>query len=294
MQAEARHLLRIQNVTTYYRTAMIFLTAAALSGCSPLTMLSTVSPSGHYERAASLRYGDGDRQSVDMYRPRNAAPGAPLVVYFFGGGWNDGSKEEFEFVASSLTRAGLVVAIPDYRLFPDVIFPTYIDDAAKAVAWAIDNAEKFGADGSRLYLMGHSAGAQIAALLALDGRYLVNAGVDSPQIAGLIGLSGPYDFLPITEGYLLDLFPEATRPDSQAINFVSAEAPPTLLIHGADDDIVEEGNSERLAERLRSFGVPVTLKRYDGVGHGRVVVALAPPLDFIAATLDDCIDFILQ
>jgi acetyl esterase/lipase len=142
--------------------------------------------------------------------------------------------------------------------------------------------------------MGHSAGAQIAALIALDQRYLAAAGVASPQIAGLIGLSGPYDFLPINEGYLLDLFPEETREASQAINFASADAPPTLLIHGGDDDIVEEGNSERLAARLRSFGVAVSLKRYDGVGHGRVVVALAPPLDFIAATLDDCIAFIQQ
>jgi acetyl esterase/lipase len=215
-------------------------------------------------------------------------------VYFYGGGWNDGSKEEFEFVASSLTRAGLVVAIPDYRLFPHVTFPAFVEDGAEAVAWAMANADRFGADPSRLYLMGHSAGAQIAALIALDQRYLAAAGVPSPQIAGLIGLSGPYDFLPINEGYLLDLFPEETREASQAINFASADAPPTLLIHGGDDDIVEEGNSQRLAARLRSFGVTVSLKRYDGVGHGRVVVALAPPLDFIAATLDDCIAFIQQ
>lgn len=279
---------------TDYRSALIVLTAGVLCGCSPLTMLSVVSPSGHYDRIEDLRYGNGERQSVDIYQPRHVVPGAPLVVYFYGGGWNDGSKEEFEFVASSLTRAGLVVAIPDYRLFPHVTFPAFVEDGAEAVAWAMANADRFGADPSRLYLMGHSAGAQIAALIALDHRYLAAAGVASPQIAGLIGLSGPYDFLPINEGYLLDLFPEETREASQAINFASADAPPTLLIHGGDDDIVEEGNSERLAARLRSFGVAVSLKRYDGVGHGRVVVALAPPLDFIAATLDDCIAFIQQ
>jgi acetyl esterase/lipase len=272
---EGKHSPRVQDVKTDYRSVLIVLTAGVLCGCSPLTMLSAVSPSGHYDRIEDLRYGNGERQTVDIYQPRDAVPGAPFVVYFYGGGWNDGSKEEFEFVASSLTRAGLVVAIPDYRLFPHV-------------------ADRFGADPSRLYLMGHSAGAQIAALIALDQRYLAAAGVPSPQIAGLIGLSGPYDFLPINEGYLLDLFPEETREASQAINFASADAPPTLLIHGGDDDIVEEGNSQRLAARLRSFGVTVSLKRYDGVGHGRVVVALAPPLDFIAATLDDCIAFIQQ
>lgn len=275
------------------RCASIAVVATLLAGCSPLTMLSAVSPSRHYEQFTDLRYGDEDRQYLDVYKPKSLPGDAPLVVYFYGGGWSDGDKAEFEFVASSLTRAGLVVAIPDYRLYPEVTFPTYVEDSAQAAAWIMSNAGRFGADSNRTYLMGHSAGAQIAALLALDDRYLEHAGADPEQIAGLLGLSGPYDFLPLWEdNYLRQVFPEATREESQAIKFVSADAPPTLLIHGGDDDIVEPGNSERLAVKLREFSVPVTLKSYAGVGHGRVVVALAPPLDFIAATLDDCIDFI--
>jgi len=267
--------------------------AMVLAGCSPLTLLSVVSPSGHYERVADLQYGDDHRQSLDVYTPTASVGDAPLVVYFYGGGWNDGDKAEFEFVASSLTRAGLVVAIPDYRLYPDIVFPTYVEDSAKATAWIMANAHRYGANSDRTYLMGHSAGGQIAALLALDHRYLSRAGADSGGVVGLLGLSGPYDFLPLWEdNYLRKVFPEATREESQAINYVSADAPPTLLIHGGDDDIVEPGNSERLAAKLRSFDVPVTLKNYAGVGHGRIVVALAPPLDFIAATLDDCVAFI--
>ena len=267
--------------------------AASLGGCSPLTMLSAVSPSGHYERVADLQYGDKERQYLDVYKPMAGATAAPLVVYFYGGGWNDGDKAEFEFVASSLTRAGLVVAIPDYRLYPDVVFPTFVEDSAKATAWIMSNAHRYGADSDKTYLMGHSAGGQIAALLALDDRFLARVDADSGEVVGLIGLSGPYDFLPLREdNYLKAVFPVATREESQAINYVSADAPPTLLIHGGDDDIVEPGNSERLAAQLRSFDVPVTLKNYAGVGHGRIVVALAPPLDFIAATLDDCIAFI--
>lgn len=274
----------------------VFLVAAAaslLAACSPLEMLSAVSPSGHYERIADLRYGDHDRQLLDVYKPLSIMTKAPVVIYFYGGGWRDGDKKEFEFVASSLTRAGMIVAIPDYPLYPEVRFPTYVEQSAKAVAWMLDNADRFGANSDRTYLMGHSAGAQIAALLAIDRRYLQEEGADSDNIVGLIGLSGPYDFLPLWEdNYLLDLFPEASREEAQAINYVSADAPPTLLIHGGDDDIVEPGNSERLAAKLQSFDVPVTLRNYAGVGHGRIVVALAPPLDFIASTLEDCIAFI--
>ena len=275
------------------RCVYILFGAALLAGCSPLAMLSAVSPSGHYERVADLQYGDDERHFLDVYQPVTVDGDAPLVVYFYGGGWNDGDKAEFEFVASSLAKAGLVVAIPDYRLYPEVTFPAYVVDSAKATAWIMSNASQFGADSDRTYLMGHSAGAQIAALLALDNRYLELAGVDSMKIVGLLGLSGPYDFLPLWEdNYLREVFPEATREQSQAINFVSAAAPATLLIHGGDDDIVEPGNSVRLAAKLQAANVAVTLKNYAGVGHGRVVVALAPPLDFIAATLDDCIAFI--
>ncbi|MDX1499264.1 MAG: alpha/beta hydrolase [Woeseiaceae bacterium] len=263
-----------------------------VSGCSPLTLLSAVSSAEHYERSADIAYGPDPRQRLDVYRPLTAQPDAPLVVFFYGGAWRKGDKAEFRFVASSLTRAGYVVVLPDYRRFPEVRFPAFVDDGAAAVAWAAANAGAYGADPTRLYLMGHSAGAHIAALLALDDRYLEAAGLGSGAVAGLIGLSGPYDFLPIEDGYLTELFPEATRPASQPINFVHPGAPPALLIHGGDDDLVEAGNSERLAGRLMAEGVPVTLHNYAGVGHGRVVVALSPPLDFIAATLDDCIDFI--
>ena len=273
--------------------ALLSILALLLAGCSPLKLLSVVSPSGHYDRVADLSYGDNVRHVLDIYRPQAVATGAPLVIYFYGGGWTDGDKEEFEFVASALTEAGLVVAIPDYQLYPDIVFPTYVEDGALAVAWVLENAERYGADSSRTYLMGHSAGAQIAALLAIDQRYLETEGVDPGNVAGLLGLSGPYDFLPLTEdNYLQQLFPMPVREAAQAINFVSVESPPTLLIHGGDDDIVYPGNSERLAAKLESLGVPVTLKNYAGVGHGRIVVALAPPLDFIASTLEDCIEFI--
>jgi putative NADH-flavin reductase/predicted esterase len=210
-----------------------------------------------------------------------------LVVYFYGGGWRKGDKDNFEFIASSLTESGYVVVIADYRRFPDVVFPAFVEDGAMAVAWALEHAADYGADPSRLFLMGHSAGAHTAALLSLDSHYLATYGIDTTDISGLIGLSGPYDFLPIESSYLLELFPEETRAATQPVNFVTPAAPPTLLIHGTDDDLVVPENSKSLREKLRAAGVDVTLKLYEGAGHALTVVSLAPPLDFATRTLSD-------
>jgi acetyl esterase/lipase len=271
------------------RMVLVVVAAALVAGCRPVTVVNVLSPSTHYERLADNAYGSAPRQVVDVYRPVDEAADAPVVVFFYGRGWREAAKADFEFVAAALTRAGFVVLIPDYRAYPEVVFPAFVEDGASAVAWAAENIPGVANGERRLFLMGHSAGAQIAALLAFDERYL---GAAPPPIAGFIGLSGPYDFLPLEPGYMEKVFPEDTRPLSQPIEFVSARAPRTLLIHGTSDRRVLPEHSQRLANRLEAEGVPVTLKFYDGTGHIRVVAALAPPLQFIADTMADAIAFI--
>jgi acetyl esterase/lipase len=271
------------------RMVLVVVAAALVAGCRPVTVVNVLSPSTHYERLADNAYGSAPRQVVDVYRPVDEAADAPVVVFFYGRGWREAAKADFEFVAAALTRAGIVVLIPDYRAYPEVVFPAFVEDGAGAVAWAAENIPGVANGERRLFLMGHSAGAQIAALLAFDERYL---GAAPPPIAGFIGLSGPYDFLPLEPGYMEKVFPEDTRPLSQPIEFVSARAPRTLLIHGTSDRRVLPEHSQRLANRLEAEGVPVTLKFYDGTGHIRVVAALAPPLQFIADTMADAIAFI--
>jgi acetyl esterase/lipase len=279
---------------SHARVFALLLLLPVITGCSAFDLLNTASPSRHYALLANQAYGTLPRQQLDVYRPERMEPSgaAPLVVFFYGGGWKDGDKADYEFVASSLTRAGFVVMIPDYRLYPEVRFPEFVADGAAALAWGMDNAARFGADPGQVFVMGHSAGAHIAALLALDPRYLAGEGARSGALAGLIGLSGPYDFLPIEGGYLADLFPESRRAESQPIAYAGGGGPPTLLIHGTEDDTVWPRNSERLAAALRAADVPVTLELYEDVGHARVVATLAPPLRFLAATLDDCTAFI--
>ncbi|NNF52040.1 MAG: alpha/beta hydrolase, partial [Gammaproteobacteria bacterium] len=176
--------------------------------------------------------------------------------------------------------------------FPEVRFPAFVNDGASAVAWVARNIAGYGGSPERIHLMGHSAGAHIAAMLAYDPTYLQASGAGDIRVERFIGLSGPYDFLPLKLDYLKDVFPEALRQQSQPINFVSADAPPTLLIHGSADDVVLSSNSESLAQALSQSGTPVELRLYEGVGHARVVAALAPPLGFTGSTLEDAIAFI--
>lgn len=275
-----------------WRSLALLTMSASLIACSPTVLLNGISPSDHFQRTQGIAYGELEHQTLDIYAPINTSGPVPMVVYFYGGGWIKGSKDHFEFVASSLTEAGYVVVIPDYRRYPEVVFPTFVEDGALAVSWAMQNAGEYGADTDTLFLMGHSAGAHIAAMLSTDQSYLAKYAIDNSDIDGLVGLSGPYDFLPLTEGYLLEVFPEQLREESQPVNFVTAATPPTLLIHGADDDIVVVANSESLAKTLTEHGVDVTLKTYDGAGHASVVVALAPPLDFTRQTLEDVSAFL--
>lgn len=274
------------------RQIALFAAALCLAGCSSFDIVNGLTNSGHYLRDADLRYRDGERGALDVYRPRSAVGPLPVVVFFYGGGWREGQREDYEFVASELTRAGYIVVIPDYRLHPDVQFPAFVEDAALAVAWVGNHIDSFGGDPARIAVAGHSAGAHIAALLALDTRYLDAAGADAARVAAWIGLSGPYDFLPLDPGYLTEVFPEDSRPQSQPIRYARADAPPTLLIHGGDDDTVWPRNSERMAARLADLGVPVTLHLYPDVGHARVVAALASPFDGLAPTARDIIGFL--
>jgi acetyl esterase/lipase len=235
----------------------------------PLRALSAITSRKGSTVEADIAYGQLACQRLDIYTPDNAKQDAPVVVFFHGGGWRVGEKKEFGFIGQALASAGVTVVIPDYRLNPEVVFPEFVRDGAAAVAWAAKNYP-----GRRLFAAGHSAGAHIAALIALDERYLAEAGAPG-VLAGMIGLSGPYDFLPLTEERYKRVFPEATRDESQPINFVDGNEPPMLLATGTEDRTVKPGNTTRLAARIREKGGRVSVKEYPGVSHLGTMLALA-------------------
>ena len=277
------------------RGSLAMLAAFLTSGCtSPADLVNALTPTGGIEITPSIAYASGDRRTLDVYRP-SGAKSAPVVVFFYGGSWQGGDKATYRFVAATLARRGYIAVVPDYRTFPEVRFPDFLRDSARAVRWARSNAVRFGGDPRQIYLMGHSAGAYNAAMLTFDGRWLAQVGL-SPRhdIAGLIGLAGPYDFLPLRDEKLIAIFGGAQRRDTQPISYVAGHEPPALLITGTSDDTVDPGNATRLAARLTASGNDVTVKRYRGIGHLTLIGALGTPLRILAPVADDIDSFIAR
>jgi len=226
---------------------------------------------------------------MDIYRPKDAT-GLPVVVFFYGGSWRMGNRGMYPFVAASLARTGAVVAVPDYRLFPAVTFPEFLADCADAVAWVAARQSELGGGGG-LFLMGHSAGAYNAVMLGLNPAYLRAAGSSPDVLAGVIGLAGPYDFLPITDPEVVPVFPDP-GPATQPISFARGDAPKLLLLTGTDDHEVRPRNSAALAARMRALGGPVETASFSGLGHIGLITAFAPLFRWRAPVLRTVADFI--
>jgi acetyl esterase/lipase len=258
-----------------------------LAGCSS-TYFAVINVGGKARVEAA--YGDDPVQRLDVWRAVGN-DNAPIVVFVYGGRWQKGSRAQYGFVGKALAARGVAAVLPDFRDWPEGRFPTFVQDVAQAVRWARDHAREFGGDPSRIYLAGHSSGAHIAALVATDARYLAAVGMQPRDLAGVVGIAGPYDFLPITAPDMREIF----APDhaaTQPVNFIDGDEPPFLLLHGVDDKTVWLRNSERLAAKLRAAGVAVELKAYPDLGHVRILSALRFPS--LAPTLDDTVGFVTR
>jgi len=268
------------------------------SGCSAVGVLNAsaqVADPG-VTLTRDIAYAPGERRSLDVYTPTRPAPGRPVVVFFYGGSWDSGSKADYAWVGRALAAQGFVTIVPDYRLYPEVRWPAFLQDSAEAVKWAHDHASDYGGQASRLVLMGHSAGAYNAMELAVDARWLRAVGMDpAKDIAGVVGLSGPYDFLPLRSPELKTIFgPPDQRPDTQPINHVDGRSAPMLLITGDRDHTVDPGNSDRMAARVIAAGGQARVIRYPTLDHVRTVAALAPALRFLAPVMREVKAFVDQ
>ena len=263
--------------------------------CSPVRLVNATVRSDAYTVIRDVAYGSAERQRLDVYRPNDAAGARPVIVFFYGGSWQGGDKGIYPFIGDAMTAKGFVTVIPDYRVYPEVKFPVFVDDGATVVRWVRDHAAEIGADPSRIYLMGHSAGAHIAALLVLDPRYLGRAGVERSEIRAMIGISGPYDFLPFHSETLRTLFgPPDGWPQTQPIHFVDGTEPPMLLLTGRWDTTVSPGNTSRLVRRVCEHGGNARAIFYRGLGHTLVVGALSRPLQHVLPVYSDVMKFLAE
>jgi acetyl esterase/lipase len=274
------------------RLALALIVGLPIAACGPAALLNALVPDDGYRVERDLAYGDAARQRLDLYLPGAVVAPAPVVVIFYGGRWVAGSKTDYRFVGEALAARGFVVVIPDYRLYPEVRFPTFVEDGAAAVAWVRRNIGRFGGEPWQIHLMGHSAGAHIAALLALDQRYLAAAGVEPGTLESFVGLAGPYDFLPLTDATLKRVFAADDLAATQPITFAERSAPRALLLHGEDDRTVLPRNSQHLAAALEAAGGRAQLRLYPDLDHVALVAALAAPLRWLAPVLDDVTGFL--
>lgn len=279
--------------------ASVALVSMGLVACTALGALNALVASDSHQQT-TVAYAAGERRQLDVYTPLPTAErvrppqGWPMVVFFYGGSWNHGERHNYRFVGEALAARGILAVIPDYRLYPQVRYPDFLKDNAAAVAWALREAKILGADAKRVFVMGHSAGGYNAAMMALDSRWLSAENVNPAQLAGWIGLAGPYDFLPVENPAVKPVFfYPASPPESQPIVYVSAKAPRTFLGAAPDDDLVNpERNTQQMASKLQAAGVPVTLQIYPHTNHVTLIGAFAAPLRFLGPVLDDVVQFV--
>ena len=264
----------------------------ALAGCSPLALVNGIAPEHGYEVEQGIHYGQQKRQKLDIYHPEVSRRNAPVIVFFYGGSWRRGDKERYRFVGQAFSSQGYFTVIPDYRLYPEVQFPVFVEDGAASVAWIKQNLPQ---SENGIILIGHSAGAHLAALLALDGRYLRDKGIRQNSIVGMIGLAGPYAFEPEQYRRFRPIFATAEPAElSRPLSHARGDAPPLLLLHGTNDRVVLPLHSQLLQERMNSKDGRTKRFELEGVDHIGIVLALSEPFAHLAPNLLPNIENFIQ
>lgn len=275
----------------------LVLAAIGFGGFSPLSVFDALGPRDTGGRLAlkDAAFGEGHRHRLDVFTPVAATVNAPVLVFFYGGSWKSGDKEDYAFAAQAFAAQGFVTVLPDYRVYPEVRFPEFLDDGAQAIAWVRDNIAAYGGDPRKIVLAGHSAGAYNAVMLGFDPTYLRRAGVDPHVIRAVAGLSGPYDFLPFDQQTAIDVFGHAEdAAATQPISFAGPNSPPAFLATGGKDKTVRPENTSRLAQRLREARVPVQERIYPDLGHSDTLLALSVTFRSKAAELAEMSSFLRQ
>jgi acetyl esterase/lipase len=286
------------------RRALVAIAALLIVGCADfkLVVANVASTGGAFTATENVAYGSEPRQKLDIYHPHRGphrgprstdGERLPVVVFFHGGGWTSDSKDQYRFVGAALAEKDWLAIVPSYRVYPKVRFPAFVEDAALAVKWVREHASEYGGDPERIFVMGHSSGAHLALMIVLDRRYLAAIGSSADDIKGVIGLSGPYDFLPFRTVHFKRVF-AGTKDlhDTQPIRFARADAPPALLVHGSADTVVLPQNSVNLAQAIERLGGRVTLKIYEGRNHGDVVAGFSSLRHGDPPVLSDIAQFI--
>jgi len=260
----------------------------ALAACAPVTFLNGITPSGSFSKAKDVSYGKLDRQKLDIYKADKPRAGSPMLVFIHGGSWEDGSKDIYKFLAEGFTSEGFDIAVPNYRLYPDAVYPQMLEDSAKAVAYVAKQYPK-----RPLVIMGHSAGGYNALMVGLNNAYLSAEGVSvCERISGIISLAGPTGVYELKKEPLITIFPDRFQKTDAPLAYLDAPSPKLFMMNGGDDTTVGPKNAEVLTEKVKARGGAAELKIYDGVDHTEAVQFLSRHFDDEATLKADIISFV--
>ena len=286
----------MQLISHHFSRYAIAIVACISSACSPIKVLNSLVPENGYELVSAVEYGTNARQKLDIYLPKATEKSTALkkvIIFYYGGNWDSGEREDYKFAAEALVNHGYIVVIPDYRIYPEVLFPALMADPVSAAKWVKTNIKKYNGDANKVFLAGHSAGAHMAVMMAINPEYLAEASLKPNDFAGVIGLAGPYDFLPLKSERLKVIFgPEAQQSKSQPINFVDGKNPPLFLAVGMKDNTVWPRNTINLAKKIKEKNGLVEVHEFASYGHVDMVAKLAKPLRGNGELLKSVITFI--
>lgn len=256
---------------------------------APATLLNMITPSESFNVEKNIKFGDHPRFKLDIYNPVKPKRNSPVVIFVHGGSWSTGNKNMYKFIGESLTSAGLTTVIPDYRLYPNTLYPEPITDTAKAIAWA---AQKY--PERSLVVMGHSAGAYNVLMAGgLVSSFLKAEAVDPcKRVSGIVSIAGPTGIKPLTSEPAIFVFPDRFTKKDAAMNNVLEPSPPVLFLHGAEDTRVYPENSKKLAEKISARGGLSEVKIYPDLDHIDVVKVLSRYFDDDSALKSDLLNFI--
>ena len=279
-------MLKLKRIALF--TAAIAVLALAFPACAPVTFLNTITPSKTFDKAKDVSYGPLARQALDIYRADAPKPNSPVLVFVHGGGWTDGSKDIYKFLADGFAKDGYDVVIPNYRLHPNAVYPQMIEDTAGAVSFAQSQYPD-----RPLVLIGHSAGAYNILMTVQKPSFLTEAGGKlCDRIAGVVSMAGPTGIIPLKEEPYPTIFPDRFTGDDAPMNNVTGPTPSILFVHGKDDKTVYPQNSQFLAEKITARGGKAEVKVYEGVDHIEIVQYLSRHFDGKAAVKADITAFI--
>jgi acetyl esterase/lipase len=273
--------------------ALVLFGALAIN---PGLAVNSLSALGDYSINSNIPYEQETSRTLDVYRPSGTRTSLPVVIFFHGGSWSSGSKADYKFLGAALASRGILTVVPNYRLSPVSLFPAFLQDSALAVRWTIDNAARFGGDPHRLILMGHSAGAYIAAMLVFDQQWLSAVGLDAQHdVAGWVGLSGPYDLASVDARLPEQVFDTVhDKASIQPINFVDGKGPPAFLAAGSNDSVVSPRSTLKLANRILAAGGRAEATIYPRLGHSMLIATFSPIFEILAPVPFDVAKFVVD